>query len=149
MTVVAGKSIFIDTNILIYSNNKDSLLCKSAREKLNELKDNDNQLFISDQVIREYLVIITRPGILEKPVSSEVATQDISRIEKEFCILFPSQAILNKLVELINKYKIKGKRIHDTAIVAIMLANGITDILTYNVKDFQIFSEITIHTIQE
>jgi hypothetical protein len=50
-------------------------------------------------------------------------------------------------MELILKYQIKGKRIHDAAIVSIMLTNGITDILTKNIDDFKSFQEITIHPV--
>ncbi|MBN1834050.1 MAG: PIN domain-containing protein [Deltaproteobacteria bacterium] len=138
-----AKSIFIDTNVLIYANNRESPLCEVARGKLDELALSGNALFVSNQVIREYLVIMTRPGFVEKPISSESAIEDAKRITKEFTLLFPDRNSLDKLMELILKYQIKGKRIHDAAIASVMLTNGITDILTKNIDDFKSFQEIT------
>lgn len=65
MTTTDAEPIFIDTNILIYANNRASDLCKSARKKLDELTGRENSLVISYQVLREYLVIMTRPGLLK------------------------------------------------------------------------------------
>jgi predicted nucleic acid-binding protein len=142
-----AKSIFIDTNVLIYANNRESTLCEVARGKLDELTRSGATLFVSNQVIREYLVIMTRPGFIEKPISLESAIEDAQRITKEFALLIPDRNSLDKLMELILKYQIKGKKIHDAAIVSVMLTNGITDILTKNIDDFKSFQEITIHSI--
>ena len=144
MVMMHGDPIFIDTNILIYANNKDSNLCDLARQKLNDLSETGSSFIISDQVIREYLVIMTRPGYIEKPVSSISALEDIERMLKEFVLIFPDQDSLKNLMDLVSKYEIKGKRIHDTAIVSLMLSNGIKDILTNNIDDFKSFHEIKV-----
>jgi predicted nucleic acid-binding protein len=140
-------SIFIDTNVLIYANNRESDLCDSARKRLDELTVSGTSLFISDQVLREYLVIMTRPGFIEKPVSTKSAIEDTERMKKEFILLFPDLNSLDTLIELLRKYEIKGKRIHDAAIVSLMLTNGIKDILTHNIDDFSSFQEINVHSI--
>jgi predicted nucleic acid-binding protein len=75
MATTDGKGIFIDTNVLIYANNRESSLCEVARETLDELIRSGNTPFVSNQVIREYLVIMTRPGFIEKPISLESASR--------------------------------------------------------------------------
>jgi len=147
MATTDGKSVFVDTNVLVYANNKESNLCEAAREKIESLTRNGNSLFISEQVLREYLVVMTRPGIIEKPISLGSATEDAIRMMKEFTLLFPNQNSLDKLMELILKYEVKGKRIHDAAIVSLMQANGIADIVTHNIDDFKSFQEINIQSI--
>ena len=42
------------------------------------------------------------------------------------------------------KYQITGQKIHDTTIVATMIEYEIENILTYNVKDFNFFSNINV-----
>lgn len=37
---MGAEPIFIDTNILIYANNRESDFCESARDRLYELADN-------------------------------------------------------------------------------------------------------------
>ena len=146
MATTGVDSIFVDTNILVYANNRESDLCDSSRKRLNELSGSGNPLVISDQVIREYLVIMTRPGFIEKPISTESAIEDAERMKKEFTLIFPDSTSLENLIELLRKYE-KGKRIHDAALVSLMLANGIKDILTNNIDDFKSFKEITVHSI--
>jgi predicted nucleic acid-binding protein len=147
MATTDAEPLFIDTNILIYANNRASNLCEPARKKLDELTGKGNSLVISYQVLREYLVIMTRPGFFEKPVSVKTAVEDVTRMKKEFVLLFSDDNSLDKLTDLLRKYDIKGKRIHDAAIVSLMLANGITDLLTHNTDDFKSFQEITLHSI--
>lgn len=147
MVMMDVDSIFIDTNVLIYANNRESDLCELAREKINKLTGRVNSLVISDQIIREYLVIMTRPGFIEKPVSNKSALEDVERMRKEFTLILPDLNSLNTLIELIGKYEIKGKRIHDAAIVSLMLTNGINDILTHNTDDFKSFRELTVHPL--
>jgi predicted nucleic acid-binding protein len=142
-----AKTVFVDTNVLIYANNQDSPLCEVARKKLDELTENGNSLFISNQILREYLVIMTMPGFIEKPLFWKSAFDDAERMMKEFNLIFPDKSSLDKLMELIRKYEIKGKRIHDAAIVSLMLANSITDIITHNIEDLKSFQEITIHSV--
>jgi len=48
--------------------------------------------------------------------------------------------------ELIKKYNVRGKRIHDANIVATMLCNEIKIIFTKNLVDFKVFKEIQIIT---
>ena len=147
MATTGVDSIFVDTNVLVYANNRESDLCDSSRIRLNELSGSGNPLVISDQVIREYLVIMTRPGFIEKPISTKSALEDAERMKKEFTLIFPDSTSLENLIELLRKYEIKGKRIHDAALVSLMLANGIKDILTNNIDDFKSFKEITVHSI--
>jgi len=147
MATMDAKGIFIDTNVLIYANNRESPLCEVARGTLDELNRSGNTLFVSNQVIREYLVIMTRPGFIEKPISLESAIEDAKRIIKEFSLLFADRSSLDKLIELVLNHAIRGKKIHDAAIVSLMLTNGTTDILTHNIDDFKSFPEITIHSL--
>ena len=42
-----------------------------------------------------------------------------------------------------------GTKVYDLEIVSIMLANNINEIETFNFKDFEKFSEITILTIKK
>ena len=90
---------------------------------------------------------MTRPGFIEKPIPLESAIKDAKRIMKEFSLLFADRNSLDKLIELIRKYEIRGKKIHDAGIVSLMLTNGITEIMTHNIDDFKSFHEITIQSL--
>ena len=45
--------------------------------------------------------------------------------------------------QLVEKYKVKGKQVHDARLVAIMIEGGVDRILTFNVDDFRRYPDIT------
>ena len=45
------------------------------------------------------------------------------------------------------KYRIIGKKVHDTTITATMIKYNIKNLLTYNIKDFKEFKEIKLEKI--
>lgn len=53
--------IFLDTNILVYLANEDSPFHLRSVEKFKEIAAK-SELWISRQVLREYAVVMTRPG---------------------------------------------------------------------------------------
>ena len=60
MTTGEDKRIFIDTNILIYANYTDAIFKDQSRNKLQWLIRNNYYFRISRQIIREFLVYVTR-----------------------------------------------------------------------------------------
>jgi hypothetical protein len=61
-----------------------------------------------------------------------------------FDIADETEEVTNQLMMLMNKYELKGKRIHDANIVATMLVHAVPSIFTVNAEDFKKFTEITI-----
>ena len=47
------------------------------------------------------------------------------------------------LRDLVRRYQVRGKRIHDANIVATMMTHGVSRLATYNVKDFD-FREVIL-----
>lgn len=137
---------FFDTNILIYLANEDSPFHLRAVKKFKEIIGK-YELWISRQVLREYSVIMTRSGIVEKPISSTEVALDIERWETIFQIADETEEVTSILVELIKMYGIKGKKIHDANIVATMMSVSIQVLFTFNTNDFKKFKEIQLVTI--
>ena len=48
--------------------------------------------------------------------------------------------MLDRLDLLVSSVAVAGKQIHDTNIVAMMLAHSVQELLTHNVKDFARFA---------
>ena len=138
--------IFLDTNILVYLANEDSPFHFRSAEKFKEIAGK-SELWISRQVLREYAVVMTRPGIVEKPLSSNEVASDIEKWESIFQIADETEEVTGILVELIKTHDIKGKKIHDANIVAAMMANSIQTLFTLNVDDFKKFKKIQLIAI--
>jgi hypothetical protein len=67
------------------------------------------------------------------------AIADIRRFQSLFEIAHDSDRVLEQLLDLLNAYSGAGKQVHDSNLVATMLVNGVSRLLTYNVGDFQRF----------
>ena len=135
--------IFIDTNILIYIIDEDSPFHEESKESFSKIEKN-SQLWISRQIIREYSVITTRTDLIAKPLNSKELIDDIIIFENLFTIADDTYNTTKSLLELINKYNISGKKIHDANIVATMIENNIEKLLTKNNNDFKRYEEILL-----
>ena len=59
----------------------------------------------------------------------------------------PDQALADqaiKRVNLVATHVVKGKKVHDARLVTVMLAHGVTHLLTFNTSDFINYPGITL-----
>lgn len=134
---------FVDTNVLVYATNIDSPWHQSAMEALSRARQAGIGLVVSPQILREYMVVSTRAASALMP-RVEIL-QNLAILQREFRILNEDRTVSAKLLELVARYEVSGKKIHDANIVATMLVHGLTHLLTYNVDDFARFEgEITL-----
>lgn len=140
-----GAEAFVDTNVLLRADFVNLTDHAAARALLLKMRRSGVQLWISRQVIREYLVQITRQGFLATPLTVKQAANHIHTFRKTFKIADETEAVTEKLLELIREFPSGGKQIHDANIVATMLVNGVDTLLTMNVEDMKRFaSRITV-----
>ena len=138
--------IFFDTNILVYLSNEDSLFFQEVQKQFNSILNNNVEIWISRQILREYAVVMTRSEYVEKPLNKIEVLDDLERWQKIFNVADETEDVTNCLMDLIKKYDLMGKKIHDANIVATMITKNIPELLTYNIGDFNVFEEIKIKT---
>jgi predicted nucleic acid-binding protein len=138
--------IFLDTNILVYSTLQDFDNEKNLKvlSTLSHFFKENNELFISTQILREFYAVVTNSKFLKKPLSSLQANNQIDVFINTFNVLPVTVDIFKHLKNLTTKHNITGQKIHDTAIVATMIEFDIKNIYTYKIKDFKIFKEINV-----
>ena len=134
-------SLFIDTNILIYANVIETPFHQQALAAINTAYDSGRTIWISRQVIREYLVTLTRPQAFENLPKATVLEQ-VEKFIEWFQVADDTANVTEELTKLMNDFKIGGKQVHDSNIVATMRAYDISCLLTHNVKDFKRFENI-------
>lgn len=131
--------ILVDTNILVYAIDEDSIYFKKARQILYEI---DCELFTTSKNLSEFLSVVTR-----SPVNALSTIEAVNLVEDFFPIfkvLYPSSHSCFFLVNLLKKYQPVGLHIHDFEIASIGLASGINQIATFNQKDFNAIEEIEV-----
>ena len=137
----------IDTNLLVYSTVKDNPWHDQSRRWLTALQDKGNRLCITTQILREYLVVLTRGAVFETAFSPEDALQTLKRFLPSMGVLGQPEHSVPILIDLISRYQVRGKHIHDANVVAVMLTHKILQLVTFNQKDFECFKEISLEPI--
>jgi predicted nucleic acid-binding protein len=95
------------------------------------------QLWISRQVLREYLVTLSRPQTFANPLPMTVLVSDMKQFETLFALAEDGPGVTRQLCSLLLAVACGGKQVHDANIVATMLVHGIPKLLTHNVTDFK------------
>lgn len=142
MAMMDAEALFIDTNILIYANVVTAPLHEQALTAIRNAHQARRPLWISRQVLREFIAARTRPQTFARPSAPEVVIERVRYLEERFQVADDTAAVTSQLVKLMEDFKIGGKQVHDANIVASMLAYGIPCLLTHNVKDFERFGEV-------
>ncbi|MBX3065941.1 MAG: type II toxin-antitoxin system VapC family toxin [Anaerolineae bacterium] len=131
---------FIDTNIILRATVDTMPLHSEADNLLKSLRKRRISLWISNQVIREYLVQMTRPQNFSYTLKVEDVVSNVERLKKTFHIANDSPEVVAQLLSLIQEIPVGGKQIHDANIIATMLVNKIDILVTHNVDDMRRFS---------
>ena len=142
MATMAADPIFIDTNVLVYASRTTAHAFQRAHAALVRLEDEGTDLCVSRQVLREYLVTVTRPQADAAPLTLEAAVADVRRLADIYTVLEDGPAITNRLLQLVLGFPTRGKQVHDANLVATMLAHGVARLLTFNAADFQRFGSV-------
>ncbi len=142
MMIGEDKRIFIDTNILVYANYTDAMFKEQTRNKLIHLINNNYNFCISRQIIREFLVYITRYNFENDKINSTKLLDKVFDNLQQYQVFEENEKVTKMLKSLIEKHNLSGKKIHDANIVATMQAYNITKLFTNNVKDFERFTDI-------
>jgi len=136
----------IDTNILVYANNKDSevhAICKAVVEKA---VNGEIEAATSIQNLIELYAVITDKKRVEHPLTPEQAKELIGFYQENnhIRIIVPTPHTVGTIKQLIEKHAPKSQSIFDCLLVATMLDNGIHTVYTADSNDFKKFDSITI-----
>mgnify|MGYP002777915359 CR=1 FL=1 len=142
VTTVGNNSIFIDTNVLVFASVVTAPLHAIARQTLVELSAAGNNLWISRQVLREYLATLSRPQNFTIALSPGALKKDVEDFQNQFLVAEDNFEVTQNLLDLLQKYTVGGRQIHDANIVATMLAYDIPQLITHNVSDFKRFCNL-------
>ena len=140
----------IDTNVLLRRScgeSPDNAICGSAVTKLLEA---GHDLYICAQVLIEFRCVATRPlKVNGLGLTSGQVKEHTADLREVFDCLPEPPDMADRWQAVADKYEVIGKQAHDARIAALMLAHGVTHLLTLNPGDFARYSGITAFTPQE
>jgi predicted nucleic acid-binding protein len=134
---------------LVFATDAASPFQSAAETALEEWRKQGTELYVSVQVLREYLAVTTRPAPGQTaPPDYPAILGNIASFRSAFHVLEGTRLVSEKLGELVQRFSVKGRQVHDANIAATILTSGLKDLLTHNISDFARFSPlVTAHAL--
>jgi predicted nucleic acid-binding protein len=131
-------AVLVDTNVLVRAVQGNHPPMRTARQALRSLVQNGEELCVTWQNIAEFWNLCTRPVDANGLGSSIAATDGLtSRVEMFFTVLPDSPEAFREWRRLVATHEVRGAKVHDARLAAIMQAHGIKRILTLQYGRFQ------------
>ena len=132
---------FLDTSILVRLDEPNSPLHPAARTAVRRRQERGIPMYIAPQVLIEFWAVATRPA---EDNGLEMTPAQAREKVREFKALFHLAPDIPEIFEewerLVDRYGVSGKPVHDTRLVAVMIAYGIGRMMTFNAKHFNRFA---------
>jgi predicted nucleic acid-binding protein len=142
MATTAADPVFVDTNALVYAAIPSSPFYSHAFAELDALRRAGVELWVSRQILREYLAVLSRPQPLTQPLPVTTLIAGVIRFQAQFRIAEDGPAVTSSLLALLGSIPSGGKQVHDVNIVATMQVHGLRRLLTHNTADFARFGAL-------
>jgi predicted nucleic acid-binding protein len=141
--------LFLDTNVLVHATSADSPWQAAAEGGLEAWRQRGTALYVSVQVLREYLAVTTRPAPGQTTLPDYTAIRENPDSFRKVChVLEETTSVADELENLVARFAVKGRQVHDANLVAIMRVHGLQDLFTHNVSDFTRFAAlVTVHPL--
>ncbi len=150
MAIPAGEPLFLDTNVFVSATDESRPFHTVACTLIARGRSVGLPGATSGQVIREYLVVATRPlaanGLGLSPAD---ALGNIGKMTRHLQFCDESESVSLRLRSLVGAGDISGKGIHDANIVATLMEQGIELLVTENPEDFAGYPEIRLARLSE
>jgi predicted nucleic acid-binding protein len=128
----------VDTNILLRFADRTHPLHNNIRSQIRQRREMGDQPVATAQNYIEFWNVLTRPLARNGfGLTPSDADRFLQLIERLFPLLSDSPAVYPEWRRLVCQYGVSGVQVHDVKLVAAMLANQITTIMTLNVSDFR------------
>lgn len=133
----------VDTNIIVRSVQRSHPHMRLARTALRKLYEQGYELCVTQQNVVEFWNACTRPTNVNG-LGHSIAEADrlTSHIETLFTLLPDSLEAFHVWRQLVVLHEVRGVKVHDTRLVAVMQVYGVTHLLTFNEQDFKRFEKV-------
>ena len=134
-------AFLFDTNIFLRLAERNSDLREPVIEALRILRSRNEVLCYTSQIISEFWNVCTRPLTARSGLglTIEQTERKVLLIEKHFRLLPDCTATFREWRRLVKEKSVIGVQVHDTKIAASMTVHGVSDLLTFNARDFKRF----------
>ena len=132
-----GNLLLLDSNILLAATNSGRDQHASARRLFTACREAGLHLAVCGQVLREYLVVCTRPvsgnGF---GMGQQHAVQNMRWFHGQALFLEETADVFQAFTRIVEEFQVHGKRMHDASIAAVCVTHSVDLLVTLNPADF-------------
>lgn len=131
--------IGIDTNLLLYARLAGNPFHNRAREFLEGLADNPD-VVIAELVLVEFYLALRNPAIVDAPLSAGAAARECQIFRRHpRWQLVENAEVMGDVWDMAAGRTFARRRIIDARLAKTLLAYGVSDFATANIRDFDGF----------
>jgi predicted nucleic acid-binding protein len=136
----------VDTNILLRLAAQNDPLHLLSRRAIEVLRGHG--LCAASQNFVEFWNVATRP-VEKNGMGQSIGEADevLRNLEEGFQLLPETLEAYGHWRHLIMRFGVSGSKVYDARLVAVMLANDISQILTFNIADFRRYQVLGIRAV--
>ena len=133
-----------DTNVLLASVRGVEPFRSQALAAIGRLRSRGDRIVFFPHVVAEYWGVCTRPATARGGLGLSVSdvAQAVEALEEEFDLLPDRPEAYALWKDLVTRYAVMGRSVHDARLAAAMLAHGVPRLLTFDAGDFARYAEI-------
>lgn len=140
--MTSDEAVFLDSNVLIAASVEEHPSHAIASALIERLATAGAITYVSPQVCREFLSVMTRAPVAGIAFSTVEALEVLGGWLVESSLLDESGDVVGELLRLVARYDVKGKQVHDANVVATMIANRVSRLATLNLSDFRRYEDL-------
>lgn len=145
-----GRLVFLDTNVLLSATNRTRPEHNAAQGLFAGAARAGCHLALSGQILREYLVVATRPSEANGlGMSLSDALANVRWFRSQAVFLEEEEAVFDGFLTVVQESGCTGKQIHDANVAAVAAFRGADVIVTQNSDDFRRYPDVTCLSIEE
>ena len=115
-----------------------------ATTTLADVRKAGTTLVISPQVVREYVAVATRPGVLDPVPPLADLLANVANLLATCRVVDDTRTVSEPLVTLLAAVPAAQRRVHDANLVATMLTWGVQQLLTHNTQHFAPYAHLIV-----
>jgi predicted nucleic acid-binding protein len=141
MATMADKAVLVDTNVLLMATARQRRLYRAAIEVVDTWPNLKVRLLTCGQILREYLVVATRPvDVNGLGLDPSAALENVAAFAARMRFLDEGRKVAQRLEVLVRDFDCRGKQIHDANLIAVALVHQANAVVTANPADFRRFA---------
>ena len=116
-----------------------------AIQALAQLLGQGDEVYLTPQNFIEFWAVATRPvegnGF---GWTTERTAKEVADLQERFPMLPDLPEVFTRWLELVQQLPVRGKRVHDARLVAVLQAHAVEHLITFNTADFAAFSFLSL-----